>query len=418
MNDIDTLLSNLKIASKKLANLSEYEKKDVLLKIADKLYVQSRNVLRANVVDVELARNSEMPAAMVDRLFLDDERWQGVITDLRRVAELPDPVGKILENMILANGLEVSKRRVPLGVVAVIYESRPNVTVDVIGLAIKSGNGVVLRGGKETLNTNIAIIEIIKDVLKDSLISPDVVLFIDDPDRGILMELMKRYDLIDMLIPRGGAGLHKFCRENSLIPVITGGIGICHLFVDESANQEKSIEVIRNAKIQRPTVCNALDTVLVHEKIASKFVSQLVKRLKQDRVEFHVDPASHQILGEQEGVHSAGTDDFDKEWLSLTLGIKIVNSLGEAISHIQEHSTGHSDGILTENSENGEEFLQLVDSAAVYVNASTRFTDGSALGLGAEIAISTQKLHARGPMALDELTSYKWVIKGDYHARK
>lgn len=267
------------------------------------------------------------------------------------------------------------------------------------------------------MNTNIAIIEIIKNVLEDSLISPDVVLFIDDPDRGILMELMKRYDLIDMLIPRGGAGLHKFCRENSLIPVITGGIGICHLFVDESANQEKSIEVIRNAKIQRPTVCNALDTVLVHEKIASELIPQLVKQLGQDRVKFHVDPVSYQILGEQEGVHSAGADDFDKEWLSLTLGIKIVNSLDEAISHIQEHSTGHSDGILTEDSENGEKFLQLVDSAAVYVNASTRFTDGSALGLGAEIAISTQKLHARGPMALDELTSYKWIIKGNYHAR-
>jgi glutamate-5-semialdehyde dehydrogenase len=417
MKDIDTSLTNLKAASKKLANLSDYEKTDALLKIADLLQAQSQSVLQANVFDVELARNSDMPAAMVDRLFLDDVRWLGVITDLRRVAELPDPVGKILENKILANGLEVSKRRVPLGVVAVIYESRPNVTVDVIGLAIKSGNGVVLRGGKETLNTNIAIIEIIKNVLEDSLISPDVVLFIDDPDRGILMELMKRYDLIDMLIPRGGAGLHKFCRENSLIPVITGGIGICHLFVDESANQEKSIEVIRNAKIQRPTVCNALDTVLVHEKIASELIPQLVKQLGQDRVKFHVDPVSYQILGEQEGVHSAGADDFDKEWLSLTLGIKIVNSLDEAISHIQEHSTGHSDGILTEDSENGEKFLQLVDSAAVYVNASTRFTDGSALGLGAEIAISTQKLHARGPMALDELTSYKWIIKGNYHAR-
>jgi glutamate-5-semialdehyde dehydrogenase len=229
---------------------------------------------------------------------------------------------------------------------------------------------------------------------------------------------MKRYDLIDMLIPRGGAGLHKFCRENSMIPVITGGIGICHLFVDETADLEKAFGVIRNAKIQHPTVCNALDTVLIHEKIAGSFVPVLVERLRKDGVIFYADKSAVQLLERGEDVFPAGENDFDKEWLSLTLGIKVVKGLDEAIKHIQTHSTGHSDGILTEDRVNAEKFVQQVDSAAVYVNASTRFTDGSALGLGAEIAISTQKLHARGPMALEELTTYKWVIRGSYNSRE
>jgi glutamate-5-semialdehyde dehydrogenase len=373
---------------------------------------------RTQVKDIDNAKAAGMQPAMLDRLTLDDCRWKMVVEDLRKVAELPDPVGEVIERSTLPNGLEVSKQRVPLGVMAVIYEARPNVTVDVVGLAIKSGNGVVLRGGKETLHTNKAIIKVIEEALVSTSVPSRVVLIIDDPDRDLLLQLMKRYDLIDMLIPRGGAGLHQFCRENSMIPVITGGIGICHLFVDVSADLNKAIEVIRNAKIQRPTVCNALDTVLVHKNIAKTFIPALVDKLRGDGVIFYADPEAYGMLDKMSEVHAAMEGDFDKEWLSLSLGIKTVSGLDEAVQHIQTHSTGHSDGIISENKSNIDQFIKQVDSAAVYVNASTRFTDGSALGLGAEIAISTQKLHARGPMGLVELTTYKWVIKGDYHTRK
>lgn len=374
--------------------------------------------MEANGQDVLEAIQNGLSPAMIDRLTLNEIRWKSVVEDLRKVIELPDPIGKSIDHKILPNGLDVSKQTVPLGVLAVIYEARPNVTVDVIGLAIKSGNAVVLRGGKETLRTNQAIIQVIEIALTETETPVEAVLFIDNPARETLMQLMKRYDLIDMLIPRGGAGLHQFCRENSMIPVITGGIGICHLFVDESANLDKAFDVIRNAKIQRPTVCNALDTVLIHKKVAESFIPILVEQLRKDGVIFYADQASFQLLACSEDILLAREDDFDREWLSLTLGIKIVEGLDEAIEHIQAHSTGHSDGILTENKSNAERFIQQVDSAAVYVNASTRFTDGSALGLGAEIAISTQKLHARGPMGLEELTTYKWVIKGDYHSRE
>ena len=418
MENLIKSLAELKAASKILALLSTQDKNDAIKLVADKLWEQKDAILQANLKDIDNAKAAGMQPAMLDRLTLDDCRWKMVVEDLRKVAELPDPVGQIIEKNILTNGLEVSKQRVPLGVLAVIYEARPNVTVDVVGLAIKSGNGVVLRGGKETLKTNIAIIKVIEEALVHSSVPSRSVFFIDNPDRDLLLQLMKRYDLIDMLIPRGGAGLHQFCRENSMIPVITGGIGICHLLVDESADFGKAIEVIRNAKIQRPTVCNALDTVLVHKNIARGFIPALVDNLRRDGVIFYTDPEAYGMLEKMPEVHAAMEGDFDKEWLSLSLGIKIVSGLDEAVQHIQIHSTGHSDGILSENESNIDQFVKQVDSAAVYVNASTRFTDGSALGLGAEIAISTQKLHARGPMGLVELTTYKWVIKGDYHTRK
>ena len=418
MENLIKSLTELKGASKTLALLSTQEKNNSIKSVADKLWEQKDAILQANLLDIENAKAADMQPAMLDRLTLDDCRWKMVVEDLRKVAELPDPVGQIIEKNLLPNGLDVSRQRVPLGVLAVIYEARPNVTVDVFGLAIKSGNGVVLRGGKETLQTNKAIIKVIEEALVSTSVPARVVLFIDDPDRDLLLQLMRRYDLIDMLIPRGGAGLHQFCRENSKIPVITGGIGICHLFVDNSADFSKAIEVIRNAKIQRPTVCNALDTVLVHKNIASEFIPVLVDKLRSDSVIFYADPEAYGMLDKTTDVHAAKEGDFDKEWLSLALGIKIVSGLEEAVQHIQIHSTGHSDGIISENKSNIDQFVKQVDSAAVYVNASTRFTDGSALGLGAEIAISTQKLHARGPMGLVELTTYKWVIKGDYHTRK
>jgi glutamate-5-semialdehyde dehydrogenase len=418
MENLVKTLMEVRAASKILALLSTQEKNDSINLIADRLWARKELILQANLKDIDNAKAAGMQPAMLDRLTLDDCRWKMVVEDLRKVAELPDPVGQIIEKNLLSNGLDVSRQRVPLGVLAVIYEARPNVTVDVVGLAIKSGNGVVLRGGKETLHTNKAIIKAIEEALGSTFVPSRVVLFIDDPDRNLLLQLMKRYDLIDMLIPRGGAGLHQFCRENSMIPVITGGIGICHLFVDDSADFGKAIEVIRNAKIQRPTVCNALDTALVHKDIAREFIPALVDKLRSDGVVFYADPEAYGMLDTIPEVHAAMEGDFDKEWLSLCLGIKIVSGLEEAVQHIQIHSTGHSDGIISENNSNIDQFIKQVDSAAVYVNASTRFTDGSALGLGAEIAISTQKLHARGPMGLVELTTYKWVIKGDYHTRK
>jgi glutamate-5-semialdehyde dehydrogenase len=417
MENLVKSLKEVRAASKILALLCTQEKNDSISLIADRLWTRKELILQANLKDIDNAKAAGMQPAMLDRLTLDDCRWKMVVDDLRK-AELPDPVGQIIEKNTMPNGLEVSKQRVPLGVLAVIYEARPNVTVDVVGLTIKSGNGVVLRGGKETLQTNKAILKVIEESLVSTSVPPRAVLFIDDPDRDLLLQLMKRYDLIDMLIPRGGGGLHQFCRENSMIPVITGGIGICHLFIDDSADFAKAIEVSRNAKIQRPTVCNALDTVLVHKDIAREFIPALVNKLRSDGVVFYADTEAYGMLDKMTDVRAAKDGDFDKEWLSLSLGIKIVSGLDEAVQHIQIHSTGHSDGIISEDKSNIDQFVKQVDSAAVYVNASTRFTDGSALGLGAEIAISTQKLHARGPMGLVELTTYKWVIKGDYHTRK
>lgn len=315
--------------------------------------------------------------------------------------------------------MKIQRVRVPLGVLGVIYEARPNVTIDIAGLSIKSGNAVILRGGSETIRSNRALVKLIHSALEQCKLPAETVQFIDSPDRSLVYEMLQMDGVIDMIIPRGGARLHQFCRENSRIPVMTGGIGICHLFIDRSARLEKSLAVIRNAKIQRPTVCNALDTVLVHESIAESFIPELIGRLSEDGVQFRVHPQAMGWVGEFDNgiVAEAGPEDFDQEWLSLILGIKPVGSLQEAIEHIQQHSTGHSDGILTENAEHAAEFLNTVDSAAVYHNASTRFTDGAQFGLGAEVAVSTQRLHARGPMGLRELTTYKWVVQGEYTIR-
>jgi glutamate-5-semialdehyde dehydrogenase len=308
--------------------------------------------------------------------------------------------------------------RVPLGVLAVIYESRPNVTIDVASLAVKSGNAVILRGGRETIHTNQALVNLVQQSLVENGLPGSCVQFINSPDRKCVMDLLGMADTIDMLIPRGGAALHQFCRENSRIPVITGGIGICHLFVDESADLDASLRLIHNAKTQRPSVCNALDTVLVHQAVAAEVLPRMVRVLAKSGVTFRADPIAMAILQDSDAkVFPAADVDFDTEWLSLTLGVKVVEGFAEAIDHIATHSTGHSDGILTGNTDNADRFVRMVDSAAVYVNASTRFTDGSQLGLGAEVAISTQRLHARGPMALEELTTYKWVIHGQYHIR-
>jgi len=415
---IETLCQKAKSASHKLAQVSTDQKNAALEKIALQLEKEEAQILAANAEDYAAARESGLSEAMLDRLMLNEKRMKSVVADLRDVKNLPDPVGEQFEVKTLPNGLKVHKQRVPMGVLGVIYESRPNVTVDVVGLALKSGNGVILRGGKETLKSNMALVGAIQRGLEGSEIPSDSIQIIADTDRALVLEMLQMDQYVDMIIPRGGAGLHEFCRKNSRIPVITGGIGICHLFVDESADLEKSIVVLRNAKIQRPSTCNALDTALVHRAIAADFLPQLVERLSADGVTFRAEEAAYAMLNGVEGVSPAGEQDFDIEWLSLVLGLKVVNNIEEAIAHIAAHSTAHSDGILTEDQANAAKFLAEVDSAAVYVNASTRFTDGAQMGLGAEIAVSTQRMHARGPMGLRELTTFKWVVQGDYHVRQ
>ncbi len=408
-------------AGRILSRAAEGQRNAFLIKLADCLLEQAASILAANAQDIYAGEQSGLTPALLDRLTLTIPRLQGIATDLRAVAALQDPVGERFEETVLPNGLRVHKQRVPLGVLAVVYEARPNVTLDIAGLAVKTGNAVILRGGSETMRSNRLLVKVIHQALEQVGLPVDAVQFVDDPDRQRVLELMQLVDNVDMLIPRGGAALHQFCRENSRIPVITGGIGICHLYVDASADLQAALRVIHNAKTQRPTVCNALDTVLVHQAVAMEFLPQLVAALGASGVTFRAEPAALACLqpgGElPASVLPAGPEDFDTEWLSLVLGIKVVGGLDEAIAHIQAHSTGHSDGILTQDEANAQQFIAAVDSAAVYVNASTRFTDGAQLGLGAEVAISTQRLHARGPMGLRELTTYKWVIQGDYHVR-
>jgi glutamate-5-semialdehyde dehydrogenase len=405
-------------ASRELATAGSEKKSRFLDHLAENLLKESVGILTANRKDIKAGERSGLSPALLDRLTLNQDRLAGMADELRVVAALPDPVGEVFDQIVLPNGLQVHKQRVPLGVLAVIYESRPNVTVDVAGLALKTGNAVILRGGSETITSNQALVAVIRDSLSEAGLPVEAVQFIDDPDRAKVMELLQLHVYVDMLIPRGGAALHEFCRLNSRIPVIIGGIGICHLFVDQSADLEAAIGVIQNAKVQRPTVCNALDTVLVHHAIAEEFLPRLAERLSKDGVSFRADEKALPLMTKPNVVAlPAGAEDFDTEWLSLVLGIKVVDGLEKAIEHIALHSTAHSDGILTRNQANAERFVEEVDSAAVYVNASTRFTDGSQLGLGAEVAISTQRLHARGPMGLRELTTYKWVIRGENHVR-
>lgn len=413
---VPELARKAKKASRTLALAKTKEKNAILHELALSLQKNKDQVLEANQKDIDLGLKAGLNEAMIDRLSLQGDRMDGVIKDLESVITLDDPVGTIIEKKTLENGLQVKRVRTPLGVIGIIYESRPNVTVDCASLALKTGNAAILRGGKETLHSNRALVHLIQRALASRNFPEDSVVFIDSPDRQCVHDLLQCYQTVDMIIPRGGASLHRYCREESKIPVITGGIGICHLFVDETANLEKSLEIIYNAKTQRPTVCNALDTLLVHEKLAGTFIPRVIEKLGEVGVEFKVEQEVQKNFS-YPFVELARAGDWDNEWLSLVLGIKVVKGLEEALDHIQTHSSGHSDGILTETADHAEKFMMAVDSAAVYVNASTRFTDGSQLGLGAEVAISTQKLHARGPMALTELTTYKWVIQGNYHCR-
>jgi glutamate-5-semialdehyde dehydrogenase len=408
-----------KAAAKIIANAPADKKNRALLGLAEILVKDREPILKANARDVSAATSAGLTAALIDRLALTPARLDEIAADLRKVAELPDPVGERFDETVRPSGLKLWKQRVPIGVLGVIYESRPNVTVDVAGLAVKTGNAVILRGGSETINSNRALVEAVHRALKTAGLPEDAVLFVDDTDRARVTELLALDDYVDMIIPRGGASLHRFCREHSRIPVITGGVGICHLYVEQSADLARSLEVIRNAKTKRPSVCNALDTVLVERTIAAKFLPMLVSGLEQDGVTFRAHASAIPFLGNPlpASVKPADKEDFDTEWMALILGLKVVENLSEAIEHIAAHSQNHSDGILTENKEHAARFIAEVDSAAVYVNASTHFTDGAQFGLGAEVAISTQRLHARGPMGLRELTTYKWVGQGDYLIR-
>lgn len=406
-----------KSAAAQLSNCSVTEKNQVLAFIADELEASMAEVLAANEADLKDARLNGLSDAMLDRLLLNEARLSAIANDVRSVINLTDPVGEEFDSRVLENGMRLRRRRVPLGVVGVIYEARPNVTIDIASLCLKTGNAAILRGGKETLRSNMALVKVIQRALAKAGLPASAIQYIDDPDRARVAELLRMDEYVDMIIPRGGEGLHKMCRDHSTIPVIIGGFGISHIFVETTAQQAKALKVIENAKVQRPSACNALDTLLVDEAIAAEFLPQLADLMAQNGVSLVIDPAVSQYLSMNDSIRLAEDGDFDTEWLSLTLGVRIVDGIDEALEHMRKHRASHSDAILTEQLEMAERFMNEVDSAAVYVNASTRFTDGGQFGLGAEVAVSTQKLHARGPMGLDALTSYKWIGVGDYLIR-
>ena len=423
MIDLTVMAAAAKNATRQMAHASTDAKNIALKAIANNLEQSQNDILSANVKDINEGLKNGLNSALIDRLTLTPKRLDAMAADVINIASLPDPIGERFDSKVLENGLQIERQRVPIGVLGVIYESRPNVTIDVTALAIKTGNVVLLRGGSETMHSNRVLVNLVQQALRYANLPESSVQFIDDSDRKYVAELLKLHEYVEMIIPRGSNTLHTFCRENSTIPVITGGIGICHLYVDESADINLTLPVIANAKVQRPSVCNALDTLLVHDSIATDIIPRVVEQLSESGVTFR---AGNQVLSilDKAGLSSdpakiqlAGPDDFDIEWLSLVLGIKIVKSLDEAIEHIHKHSTNHSDGILTETDEHAERFVAEIDSAAVYVNSSTRFTDGGQLGLGAEVAVSTQRLHARGPMGLPELSTYKWVVRGSYTSR-
>jgi glutamate-5-semialdehyde dehydrogenase len=419
--DLKSMGQRAQAASRKLTTLTADVKNAALRTIADELAARADAVLAENARDIEAGRAQGMRDALLDRLLLNEARVTQLAESVRAVANLPDPVGAEIEGRVLPNGLRLSRRRIPIGVLGVIYEARPNVTIDIAALSLKTGNAVILRGGSETLHSNLALVRVIQAALKRAGLPPAAVQSIEDPDRALVAELLRLDAYVDMIIPRGGAGLHRLCREQSTIPVITGGIGVCHLYVDASADLTRALDVIENAKVQRPSVCNALDTLLVQRSVAEAFLPRVAERLARHGVDLRAGPDALAILTAHPAgasVGPAGAEDFDREWLALILGVKIVDTLEEAIAHVQAHSTEHSDGILTNDLDHATRFVNAVNSAVVLVNASTRLNDGGQFGLGAEVAISTQKLHARGPMGLDALTTYKWVVQGDMHVRE
>ena len=419
---IDTLIEKGKAArqaSRRLATLSTEVKDRALRAVARDLEARGEEVLAANARDYQAGRENGLSEALLDRLLLTPERLVGVAGGVRDVASLTDPVGEEFDGRVLPNGLRVARRRVPLGVIGAIYESRPNVTVDITALALKSGNACILRGGREALHSNVALVTLIRDAIAREGMPPGAVQFVDNPDRALVEPMLGMKEYIDLMVPRGGAPFIHFVAEKAAMPVVTGGVGVCHTYVDRAANLQQATAIAYNAKVQRPTVCNALDTLLVHSEVASRYLPMIAAEWSKAGVEMRCDRRALSILASQEGVNvkPAAEDDFGTEFLALVASVKVVDSLEEALQHIERYGSGHSEAIVTEDYVAAQRFLEEVDAAAVFVNASTRFTDGGQFGLGAEVGISTQKFHARGPMGLRELTSYKWVIMGSGQVR-
>lgn len=408
-----------KDASRRLAYLSSQIKNQALHNISEDLRVKTAEILQANELDYRAGKEQGMGEALLDRLLLSAARLKAMAEDVLAVAALPDPVGEIFDMRTMANGLQIGRKRVPLGVIGAIYESRPNVTVDISALCLKSGNAVILRGGKEAINSNTVLARLVKQAAERAGVPGGAVQFIENTDRALVDDLLRMGDVIDLLIPRGGAGLIKFVAENAAMPVVTGGIGVCHCYVDGRADIAKAVAIAENAKVQRPTVCNALDSLLVHADIAADYLPRIAAAWARAGVEMRCDGRTLAILESNPSLKlkPAAEDDWGREFLSLVAAVRVVASLDEALAHIERYGSGHSEAIVTEDYGAAMRFLNEVDAACVYANASTRFTDGGQFGLGAEVGISTQKMHARGPLGLRELTSYKWLIFGSGQVR-
>ncbi len=419
MNEVDVKTREAKVASKKLAYLGTTIKNRALHAIADELVASEATIIAANRRDYDEGEKAGMGAAMLDRLLLTPQRIGAIAEDVRSFAALPDPVGETFEMRTLPNGLQIGKRRVPLGVIGAIYESRPNVTVDISILCLKSGNAVVLRGGKEAIHSNLSLANAIRKAAISAGVPDGAVQFIESTDRALVGRLLQARGVIDLIIPRGGADLISYVARNAAMPVVTGGIGVCHTYVDRLADPAKAVAIAFNAKVQRPTVCNALDTLLVHSDIAQSWLPGLGAEWGKASVEMHCDERALKCLENLPSlkVVPATADDWGKEFLALVAAIKVVDSLDEALEHIERYGSGHSEAIVTEDYSAAMRFLNEVDAACVYANASTRFTDGGQFGLGAEVGISTQKMHARGPLGLKELTTYKWIVLGSGQVR-
>ena len=418
MNYIEEMGKKAKEASKKLLVLDTETKNRALTMIAEELINKKDEIKKANKKDLEKGKKDGLSFALLDRLELTDARIEAMAQSLREIAAFTDPVGEIVTGWKHKNGMTIEKKRMPLGVLGIIYESRPNVTVDSAGLGIKSSNAVILRGSASAINSNIYLSRLFNEIGTKGGLPENSVQLIEDTDRELVNSMVKMNKYIDVLIPRGGKGLKKFIIENATIPVIETGAGVCHVFVDESAKINIALSVIENAKTQRPSTCNSIETVLIHKNIAEKILPDLTEMLLKDGVELRYSKEALDIVGNKAEIKLTNEDDFGAEYLDMIMSLKLVNDVNEAVEYINEHSTQHSDSIITESIENAEKFLNEVDSAAVYLNASTRFSDGGEFGFGGEIGISTQKLHARGPMGVRELTTTKYVIRGNGQIRK
>ena len=414
MENLILMGENAKKAAYDLSILSTKTKNNALALMAKELLDSKEEIIRANKIDMQEAKNKNVSETLLDRLYLNDKRVEDMATGLLEIVKLPDPVGEIISMWKRPNNLQIGQKRVPIGVIGIIYESRPNVTCDAAGLCLKSGNATILRGGSDAINSNKAIVKALRNGIEKSGLPKDAIQLVSDTDREVAQKMMRLNEYIDVLIPRGGENLIKSVVKNATIPVIETGTGNCHIYVDESADFNMAIDIVLNAKTQRPGVCNAAEKLLIHENISKEFLPKVVKTLREKNVEIRGDEKSKEVVDD---IILAKDEEWDKEYLDYIIAVKIVENVDEAIKHINNHGTKHSEAIITESYKNSKKFLERVDAAAVYVNASTRFTDGSEFGFGAEIGISTQKLHARGPMGLKELTSTKYIIYGNGQIR-